>query len=136
VSGDLFNEDVLRENVAKVWGDHGAHVEVLDELIRRARRASAHPPVEPLWTGKTQDPVQASDNIDLAGRGWSILQLLVAVEPGTEVAVVPWPIPAVTREQVWAAVYQDELDRASDANAITDRIMALLSGQATEEETC
>lgn len=32
-----FNEMTLRAEIAKVWGEHGAHMDVYDELLRRAR---------------------------------------------------------------------------------------------------
>lgn len=35
----IFNEESLRADVAKMWGEYGAHIEVLDELIKRAWRS-------------------------------------------------------------------------------------------------
>lgn len=31
-----FNEQKLREEIAKTWGEHGAHIEVFDMLLKRA----------------------------------------------------------------------------------------------------
>lgn len=33
-----FNEDSLRAEIVKVWGEHGAHVEVFDRIVALARR--------------------------------------------------------------------------------------------------
>lgn len=35
----LFNEDSLRSDVAIIWGENGAHVDVLDMLIKEAKKA-------------------------------------------------------------------------------------------------
>ena len=37
----MFNEDSLRAEVVKVWGEHGAHIDVLDHIIKLARKAAA-----------------------------------------------------------------------------------------------
>jgi transposase len=31
----MFNEDSLRDDIQKVWGEHGAHVEVFDFMLDR-----------------------------------------------------------------------------------------------------
>jgi hypothetical protein len=31
-----FDEDALRADIVKTWGKHGAHVELFDEIVRRA----------------------------------------------------------------------------------------------------
>lgn len=36
--GKIFNEDFLREEIAGHWGEHGAHIEVYDELLKRSRQ--------------------------------------------------------------------------------------------------
>ena len=33
---EIFNEQSLREEIAKTWGEHGAHMEVFDSLLKRA----------------------------------------------------------------------------------------------------
>lgn len=33
-NGDIFNEQSLRDEIIKVWGDHGAHLEVYDNLLK------------------------------------------------------------------------------------------------------
>jgi hypothetical protein len=37
----FFNEESLRAAVHGMWGEHGAHADVLDHLIARARRTEA-----------------------------------------------------------------------------------------------
>ena len=37
---EVFNEDSLRAAVVGVWGAYGAHVDVLDHLIKEAKKAS------------------------------------------------------------------------------------------------
>lgn len=34
----LFNEDSLRADIARVWGEHGAHIDVFDHMLNQARR--------------------------------------------------------------------------------------------------
>jgi hypothetical protein len=104
---------------------------------------SAHPPVEPLWTGPA----------------WK-LRSVVGWETSNEaeVAVVPWPLPAPPAErnvlaefvkaakELKTATFHNNVDstlatqrRLRKAQirvwACTDIAEALLSGQATEEET-
>lgn len=31
----IFNEQELRKEIAKMWGEYGAHVEVIDMLIKK-----------------------------------------------------------------------------------------------------
>lgn len=33
-----FNEETLREEIARKWGEHGAHMEVFDYLLRRSKK--------------------------------------------------------------------------------------------------
>jgi hypothetical protein len=33
----MFNEDTLREEIVKVWGEHGAHIEVFDHILAMAK---------------------------------------------------------------------------------------------------
>lgn len=35
---ELFNEDTLRAEIVKVWGEHGAHVDVFDHILKEARK--------------------------------------------------------------------------------------------------
>lgn len=37
----MFNEDTLREEIVAKWGEHGAHIDVYDNLVRLARLAVA-----------------------------------------------------------------------------------------------
>ena len=36
-SADTWNEDDLRAAIVSVWGEHGAHVDVFDHILRLAR---------------------------------------------------------------------------------------------------
>lgn len=38
----MFNEDTLRAEIVKTWGEYGAHAEVYDHLLKLSRRAP-HP---------------------------------------------------------------------------------------------
>jgi hypothetical protein len=117
--------------------------------------------VEPLWTGKTIGGYEGGPE-----DGLSDLPEYLSVPAGTEVAVVPWPLPTPSREQIrqtiqdavtacvredgqgfnqivgqlgmaardhWADDGPSNLDCVSAY--VTESVMALLSGQATEEET-
>ena len=33
---EIFNEQKLRAEIAKTWGEHGAHIEVYDMLLKKA----------------------------------------------------------------------------------------------------
>lgn len=33
----IFNEQKLREEIIKIWGEHGAHCEVFDDLVKKNR---------------------------------------------------------------------------------------------------
>lgn len=33
---EIFNEQKLRAEIAKTWGEHGAHIEVYDMLLNKA----------------------------------------------------------------------------------------------------
>jgi hypothetical protein len=33
----IFDEEALREDIVKVWGEYGAHVEVFDFLVKKAK---------------------------------------------------------------------------------------------------
>ena len=37
----MFDENKLREEIIKVWGEHGAHCEVFDDMLKRL-----YPPIE------------------------------------------------------------------------------------------
>jgi hypothetical protein len=37
----LFNEDSLRAAIVDRWGEHGAHVDVFDMLVTKAREATS-----------------------------------------------------------------------------------------------
>lgn len=37
----MFDEETLRKEIAEHWGEHGAHVEVYDMLIRKVRNTEA-----------------------------------------------------------------------------------------------
>ncbi len=37
----IFNEDSLRADIAKTWGEHGAHIDVFDTILRLARAGEA-----------------------------------------------------------------------------------------------
>lgn len=114
----------------------------------------AHPPVEPLWTGKTEQPTV------YRARQWPhrsfIVGMYVDTDPGTEVAVVRADsLPAVTREQVerfqrtfeatlWAYTDLAPTERKAVAehlaadvfgDGVDPGLLALLSGRATEDDT-
>ena len=40
----MFNEQTLRSEIAKVWGEHGAHMDVYDELLKRAALSNPKEP--------------------------------------------------------------------------------------------
>lgn len=94
------------------------------------------PVAEPLLRMKTE--VDGSDVFRLG----SLIRRRVEVPPGTEVAVWPAgsrPVP-VTRDQVKRALWDAYAPVAhrkvgSILDALTDSVMALLSGQTTEEES-
>lgn len=35
---DIFNEDSLREAIVSIWGEHGAHIDVYDHILAKARQ--------------------------------------------------------------------------------------------------
>ena len=37
MTGDIFNEDSLRADIVKVWGEHGAHVDLFDFMVKAIR---------------------------------------------------------------------------------------------------
>jgi hypothetical protein len=101
-------------------------------------------PVEPLWTGQT-DEVRYVSCVErsIIQPGW------LPAPPNTGVAIVLWPLPAVTREQVLQAIldvrvppdrpgvgcqYQALSERGEIPGVVADAVMRLLSGQATEED--
>lgn len=44
---EVFNEQALRDEIVRVWGPAGAHVEVYDALLNRAAANTITPPVPP-----------------------------------------------------------------------------------------
>lgn len=79
---------------------------------------------EPLWTGRTVK-VHPKSRYSWLDGAW------LSCPPGTEVAVVPWPLPTPTREQVRAAILSAQPHNRPDP--ATDAVMALLSGVPTED---
>ena len=39
-AGEVFNEQTLRSEIAKIWGEYGAHIDVYNELLKRAAPAA------------------------------------------------------------------------------------------------
>jgi len=76
-----FDEQALRAAIVSIWGGHGAHVDVLDELIRRAPRPEDTTD-EVLWEGETG--YFAMDDLTDS----HVDQLTLDVPPGTRVRVV------------------------------------------------
>lgn len=31
----IFNEEKLREEIIKIWGEHGAHCEIFDDMLKK-----------------------------------------------------------------------------------------------------
>ena len=38
---EVFDENSLRADIVKVWGEHGAHTDVFDHMLRLLREAQA-----------------------------------------------------------------------------------------------
>jgi len=34
----MFNEDSLRADIVKIWGEHGAHIDVYDMIVKMAKQ--------------------------------------------------------------------------------------------------
>lgn len=38
---DLFNENSLRADISKTWGEHGAHIDVFDMMLKKMKEVPA-----------------------------------------------------------------------------------------------
>lgn len=90
--------------------------------------------VEPLWTGPTTQQGPWTTYSFLTEEDGDLPQL--ECRPGTEVAVVPWPLPYATYEEVRAvisAAWQSDCPTPEWIDLAAHKVMVLL-GLASEEE--
>lgn len=41
-SPGVFNEDTLRSEIVRMWGEHGAHVDVFDHILKLAKKSEEY----------------------------------------------------------------------------------------------
>lgn len=56
-----FNEDSLRADIVKVWGEFGAHTDVFDFVVKKARQASDYALLLGAWHGEHHPDVTVTD---------------------------------------------------------------------------
>jgi hypothetical protein len=121
----IFDEDALRQEIVKTWGEYGAHVEVYDHVLRLARRAPT-----PVEAGKLRDYTPEEE---------AVYQKAVAKHypptPASEVEAAREAHDNAVRADVFEAVALALEERIfnSDPRAWRERAAALRPEAATKE---